>query len=80
MDGEYLCLPNPGSTRVAKLSKRCIEQLEEVGKRGYRVCSAEIRFIVWWKGQDDPEESAIILPNLYLIKESDNEYDRNQKD
>lgn len=80
LDGDHLCLPDPGSARVVKLSRRCAEQLEEAGKKGYRVCSAEIRFIVWWKGQDEPEESAIILPNLYLLKEPHDERERNQED
>ena len=57
-----------------------MEQFEEVNNKGYRVCSTAIRFIVWWKGQDDPEESVIILPNLYLIKEPNYENDRNPKD
>ena len=53
---------------------------EPVELEKIRLDRSDICFIVWWKGQDDPEESAIILPNLYLIKESDNEHDSNQKD
>ena len=30
--------------------------------------SASIRFIVAWKGEDDTEETAVVLPDIYLRK------------
>lgn len=64
-DGPYL-LSN--GRRIIKLSHKCQEQLAGLSKRGYAIKNAEIRFIVAWKGETDPEETAIILPTLYLAK------------
>jgi len=30
--------------------------------------SANIRFIVAWKGEDNTEETAVVLPDIYLRK------------
>lgn len=54
--------------QVIKLSKKSMEQLDALQKKGYRIQRGEIRFIAAWKGEDDPEESAILLPTLYLTK------------
>ena len=64
-DGSYL-LSN--GRRIIKLSHKCQEQLSSLSKRGYAIKDAEIRFIVAWKGENDTEETAIILPTLYLAK------------
>ena len=64
-DGAYLLCD---SRRAVKLSQKCQQQLADLGKRGYRIKNAEIRFIAAWKGEDDTEETAIILPTLYLGK------------
>lgn len=52
--------------RVLKFSKACLQRLEEFSRKGYQPDKAVIRFIVAWKAEEDNEESAVILPNLYL--------------
>ena len=55
---------------IAKLSKACIDTLQGLEGRGYHPYSADIRFIVAWKGEDDTEEIAVVLPNLHLRRQS----------
>ena len=64
-DGAYLLCDG---RRSAKLSQKCQQQLADLGKRGYRIKNAEIRLIAAWKGENDTEETAILLPTLYLGK------------
>lgn len=64
-DGAYLLCDG---RRSAKLSQKCQQLLADLGKRGYRIKNAEIRFIVAWKGENDTEETTILLPTLYLGK------------
>lgn len=52
--------------RVLKFSKACLQRLAELSRKGYQPDKAVIRFIVAWKAEEDNEESAVILPNLYL--------------
>jgi len=53
---------------VVKFSKKFRNELSGLIRRGYTVAKAEIRYIVAWKGEKDNEETAVILPNLYLLK------------
>lgn len=58
--------------KVAKLSLGMQEKLSEWEKRGYKVNSAFVRFIVAWKPKDASEEEAeiaVLLPDLFLLKE-----------
>lgn len=55
--------------RMVKLSKACLERLRTLREQGYIPCSACIRFIVAWKGENDTEETAIILPDIHLKKQ-----------
>lgn len=68
----FLYVERNGSTiPAAKLSKACVENLEGLAKKGYTPVSAEVRFVVAWKGKDDPkdaEEVAVLLPDIYLKK------------
>ena len=59
---------NGRSVRIAKFSKACRERLQTLHERGYIPYSASIRFIVAWKGEDDTEETAVVLPDIYLRK------------
>ena len=59
---------NGRSVRIAKFSKACRERLQTLHERGYIPCSASIRFIVAWKGEDDTKETAVVLPDIYLRK------------
>ncbi|MBP5780823.1 MAG: ATP-dependent helicase, partial [Clostridia bacterium] len=53
---------------VAKLSKSAMEKVEALKAKGYELSSAEIRHIVAWKGEDDSDESWIILPDIHFCK------------
>ncbi len=58
-----------GSMRcLVRLSKACRVRLDELAQQGYRPCAARVRFIVAWKGREDTEETAVVLPDLYLRK------------
>jgi ATP-dependent DNA helicase RecQ len=56
------------TVRVAKLSKACVEQVEYLESKGYIPFSADVRFVVAWKGEEDEQETAVLLPNIYLKK------------
>ncbi len=53
---------------IAKCSKKCMEMIDSLSLKGYAISSANVRFIVAWKGENDTEESAIILPNIQFKK------------
>lgn len=53
---------------VAKLSKKCVEMLDELKEKGYVISTAKVRFIVAWKGEDDEEEIPVVLPDIHLVK------------
>lgn len=64
----YLCLPSNGKA-IAKLSQGMLAKLNELEKKGYRVVSAMVRFIVAWKPKDAPKEekeTAVLLADLTL--------------
>ena len=65
----YLTAKSQGrDVRVARLSKACEERIAALKGKGYQETGAEIRFIVAWKGEEDPEECWVILPNLTMRK------------
>ena len=54
---------------VAKLSLKMQDTLSEWGKRGYKVKSASVRFVVAWKPKDaqkNEPETAVLLADLML--------------
>ena len=53
---------------IAKFSRAFTEKLELLSKKGYKLTKATIQFIVFWKSEDDDEETPIILTNLTFIK------------
>ncbi len=54
--------------KVIKYSKAFKEKLDFLKAKGYESTAATIRFILAWKGKDDENETAIILPDLCLNK------------
>ena len=67
---EFLYAELDGRTvRVAKLSKLRMAELEKLLAKGYRPCGGEVRFVVAWKGENDKEETAVLLPDLHFKKE-----------
>ncbi|MBQ8445029.1 MAG: hypothetical protein IJX22_01410 [Opitutales bacterium] len=59
---------NGRAVRVAKLSKAFVAVLRNLKSKGYSFKSAEVRFIVAWKGKEDTEESPVILADIYFEK------------
>lgn len=69
VDGVYLLADvNGDKMRIVKFSKGFQEKLSELTAKGYRADDARIRFVVAWKGADDIEESAVILPEIYFSR------------
>lgn len=69
LEGEYLYAVIDGKlVKVLKFSKAFKDKLNGLKERGYEPFVATIRFILAWKGKDDENETAIILPDLCLIK------------
>ena len=56
------------TVRVAKLSKARMIELENLSARGYYPCGGDVRFVVAWKGENDKDETAVLLPNLQFKK------------
>ena len=51
---------------VARLSQSCQARLAGLIRKGYHVHRAAVRFIVYWQGKDETEETPILLPEIYL--------------
>lgn len=51
-----------------KFSKACAAKLGELRDRGYGVISADVRFVVAWKGKEDDDETAVLLADLHLFR------------
>ena len=69
--GQPLCFDNgylrlPSGEGVAFISNKMREELQSWGENGYIVQFAKVNFIVAWKGKDDVEETAVLLPELVL--------------
>ena len=69
IDDVYLTAERNGrDVRVAKFSKAFTETLVKLKEKGYAPQSSEIRFIVAWKGEDDKEETPVILVDMHFKK------------
>lgn len=62
-------LQSSSGENVVYLSKAKREELKDWYEKGYLVKSAIISCILAWKGKDDEEECAVILPDLVLQKQ-----------
>ena len=47
------------------------DRLRILNEKGYNVQNAVIRCIVAWKAEEDADETAILLPDVYLKKQTD---------
>lgn len=71
--GQPLCFDNgylrlPSGEGVTFISNKMREELKDWSEKGYFVQSAKVNFIVAWKGKEDSEETAVLLPELVLRK------------
>ncbi len=51
---------------VLQFSNQCIGNVDKLVSSGYKPYDAVIRFICAWKGEEDTEETAVILVDLYF--------------
>lgn len=51
---------------VIHFSKKFKEERDKMAEQGYFPTKAKIRFIVAWKGKEDTEDTAVILPEIYF--------------
>jgi ATP-dependent DNA helicase RecQ len=56
---------------VLKFSKKFLGILEKQAKQGYKLKSAKVNFIVYWKNEEAEKEVKIVLPELHFEKQSD---------
>ena len=69
-DDGYFRLPT--GERVTSISNKMRNELQYWFEKDYFVQSAKINFIVAWKGKEETEETAVLLPELVLKKSSEN--------
>lgn len=53
---------------ILKFSAKINQKRRDYAQKGYALAKATVRFIVAWKGRNDPFESAVVLPDLYFRK------------
>ena len=54
---------------VLQFSSVCYERIKGLIASGYMPYDAVVRWICAWKGKDDLEESAVILADIYFLRE-----------
>ena len=60
---------NGRDVRVAKFSKSFVEKLQNLKQKGYSPVVGNVRFIVAWKGDEDEEETPVLLTDISFKKE-----------
>lgn len=68
--GDY-CINNDGK-KVAAFSKQFRNRVKEYKEKGYVPKSAKIRFIIYWKKENEDCENLILLPEIVFEKEEKN--------
>ncbi len=53
---------------VVRLSKKFKDEIVKMSAQGYFPTNAKIRFIAAWKGKEDIEYTAVILPEIYFCR------------
>ena len=67
VDGNYLVASLNGCcVRVVKFSQAFVQKLSELTLKGYKPQFAKIRYVVAWKKEGESQETAVVLPDLYL--------------
>lgn len=61
----YLSVPANGKLqKIVRFSNACLEKIRKLNDNGYTPISAKVRYEVLWKGKEDEEETAIVLPEI----------------
>ncbi|MCR5265485.1 MAG: ATP-dependent helicase, partial [Cyanobacteria bacterium RUI128] len=63
---------NEQETKILRFSESCRNKIKNLTDQGYKITDAYIRFIVYWKKQNDEQEKeyAIILPDIKFSKQA----------
>ena len=59
------CTNSKGQS-VLKFSKHFLSTIESVKQTGFHLKQAKVNFIVYWKKEDEEQETKIILPEVYF--------------
>ncbi len=51
---------------VLKFSRKFVDRLAEIKKKGFELREAKVNFIVHWQAEDKEQEVKIILPELFF--------------
>ncbi|MDD4597387.1 MAG: RecQ family ATP-dependent DNA helicase [Lentimicrobiaceae bacterium] len=83
LSGEMLKIKEDGCANskgdlVLKFSKRFLEFKEAQARRGYKLKSAKVNFIVYWLKEGAEKEVRIILPEVYFEKQQSEEKNEKQ--
>lgn len=67
-DNSLWCTMDYRDFQTVIFSKAFLGTLNHWKEQGYEIHSAKVLFVVAWKGEEDTEESAVVLPELTLRK------------
>jgi len=76
LSGELIRIKEDGCANssdefVLKFSKKFLETIDKQANQGYKLKSAKVNFIVYWKNDEAEKEVKIVLPELYFEKQND---------
>ena len=54
---------------VLRYSKHFSDQLEDLRRKGYGFSSARVRYVLYWKKEEDDKEIGVVLPEVVLSKQ-----------
>ena len=65
-EGPAVMLADEKGRIVLQFSKKFKQEYEKVLEEGYRMDSAEVNMIVWWKNENREKEIKVLLPTLHF--------------
>ncbi|MGE6221695.1 RecQ family ATP-dependent DNA helicase [Nubsella zeaxanthinifaciens] len=63
------CLDHKGNS-ILKFSKYFIQQIESMKAKNYKLKSAKVNFIIYWKKEDTEQEIKVVLPELVFERKT----------
>lgn len=67
---EDSCIDKKGNS-ILKFSRQFMEQIISREVINYKLKTAKVNFIVYWKKEDSEQEVKVVLPELYFERERD---------
>lgn len=65
-EGPAVMLADEKGRIVLQFSKKFKQEYGKVLEEGYRMDSAEVNMIVWWKNENKEKEIKVLLPTLHF--------------